>query len=154
MLLVVYLTWELWIMNNFERKLSHLLWNLYLRSSAATTSKRRMYFDFGSRPDKRNLSWGNICLKRRNTGVSFKSSYQVFVVCQKHIEGVRLDPVILGLLCVGSKINYSPFLFPCRYGLFQFKTPFVWCLNSQTGTQKFKAIHWPEPNGASKTSVK
>lgn len=45
----------------------YLLWNLYLRSSAATTSRRRMYFDLASRPDKRNFSWGNICLEQKRT---------------------------------------------------------------------------------------
>ena len=42
-----------------------LLWNLYLKSSAATTSSRRMYLALASRPDILNFICGNICLEEK-----------------------------------------------------------------------------------------
>ena len=60
------------IVNSRFNKLSdlaHLLWNLYLKSSAATTSRSRMYLALASSPDSRNFIWGNICLEsQKNRG--------------------------------------------------------------------------------------
>ena len=57
--------YELWLKGSYFYYfwLTDLLWNLYLRSSAATTSSNKMYLALASKPETRNFIWGNICLK-------------------------------------------------------------------------------------------
>ena len=35
-------------------------------------SSRRMYFDLGSSPERRNFIWGNICLEERSREIFIK----------------------------------------------------------------------------------
>ena len=61
-----YIYWAIeWSDGSSYFSFTDLLWNLYLRSSAATMSSNKMYLAFGSNPDTLNFIWGNICLERK-----------------------------------------------------------------------------------------
>lgn len=84
----------------FPATIQRELWNLYLQSSAATMSIKRMYLAFLSRPVHLTLNGGNIRLWRGATGQNEKSTRDKYTrnttttIWETGISRVGVDKVL------------------------------------------------------------